>query len=173
MRKEDVDAENHSMCNKENLFQILGLKESFNINSDKLESNYINSINLLNNDDENKIFKLNQSYHILKNTISRAKYIMSLLKIEVDDNIILEDPKLLQNFMENREKLYRTDNIETLKILKKMSTNHVGSLIHNLTILFYLIQEIDNKEMSPINVELYKVNYFNRYLIEINDKIFK
>jgi len=161
------------MCNEENLFQILGLKESFNINSDTLESNYINNINLLNNDDENKIFKLNQSYHILKNTISRAKYIMSLLDIKVDDNVVLEDTKLLQNFMENRERLYRTKDIETLKILKKMSTNHLGSLTNKLTILFYLIQEIENKEMSPINAELYKVNYFNRYLVEINDKIFE
>ena len=116
MRKENVDVENLSMFN--NFFELLNIKQSFEIDQEDLYNHYIKLQSLLHPDKLNsksraeKIIaieaasKLNEAYYILKDDKKRAEYLLFLNNIIINqetDNNISPDPMMLNEILELSE----------------------------------------------------------------------
>lgn len=176
MKKEDAVVENLFMFrffkNENNFFKIMDLNICFNIDLNLLESSYIEKI-AIEKDNFKNIFKLNQSYYTLKDSLLRAKYLLEILGIKKKEEYISNNLNILNEIIYNKEKLQEIEKIVDLKILKKISLNRIRYLKRFISILFNLIGFLRNKNFSNILLVIHELNYYNTYLIEINEKILK
>ena len=116
MKKENAAVENLFMFS--NFFELLNMKQNFEIDQKELYNNYIKLQSFLHPDKLNskshaeKIItieaasKLNEAYYILKDDKKRAEYLLYLNKIIINqetDNNVLPDPIMLNEILELSE----------------------------------------------------------------------
>lgn len=130
MKKEDVDVENLSMSNnKQNYFELLNLPIEFEIDKNKLRTNYIklqqlfHPDKLINKSSAERVIgatnaaNLNHVYKVLGDDKKRAEYLLLLSNIIVntDDSNVKTDISMLAEIME----LSENPDKDVIELLKK------------------------------------------------------
>lgn len=113
-----------------NYFDILGLNVKFDINSELLEQNYTNLLakNHPDNFEEQNekfqasslIFEINNAYQIIKNDISRMKYLLRINDIEINETNISHDIDFLEYIIKLTEDLLNDQSNKTLNLIKEL-----------------------------------------------------
>jgi len=100
---------------EDNLFQVFNLPVSMRIDMEKLEKNYQDLQRKVHPDrffskskEEQEISAVksseaNEAYDTLQDPISRAKYILALNGVDMEDKTLVDDMELLEEIMRERE----------------------------------------------------------------------
>lgn len=158
--------------NENNFFYVMDMNPSFNIDLNYLESNYIQHIKI-KNEKTKIVFHLNQAYYTLKDPLLRANYLLQIFNIENKKDGSSNNFNMLSEILHNKEKLSKTKAVLELKIIKKISLNKNRFLLRLLSLLFNLINFLQNKTFSKIIEVVHEFSYYDTYLTEINEKICK
>ena len=163
-----------------NYFDFFSLAKQFDINQNELEIKYLaiqqasHPDKLINKSAEERFTALNRSveannaYFTLKDHRARAKYLLSLDNINIDQEIRHSIPKeLLQQSFIDRETLEDSDNVEDLNALLN-KTKEAISLIQQ-----DLIKDFNSKNSKNAIIQTIKLQYKTKLLLEIKTKIKK
>ncbi len=163
-----------------NYFNFFLLPKQFDINQGELETKYL-AIQQTSHPDKlftksaeerlsalNRSIEANNAYLTLKDHLSRAKYLLSLDNINLDQEIRHSIPKeLLQQSFIDRETLEYTDTVEDLNVLLN-KTKEVISLINN-----DLIKDFSSNDSKNATIKTIRLQYKTKLLLEIKTKIKK
>jgi molecular chaperone HscB len=163
-----------------NYFDFFSLQKQFDINQDELETKYLaiqqasHPDKLINKSAKERFTALNRSveannaYFTLKDPLSRAKYLLSLDNINIDQEIRHSIPQeLLQQSFIDREILEDTDNVEDLNDLLNKTKEAI------LLIQQDLIKDFNSKDSKNAIIQTIKLQYKTKLLLEIKTKIKK
>lgn len=68
---------------------------------------------------------LNKAYNTLKDPLARAKYMLQLEGIQIEESASLEDPELLLEVLEMREELEQATSEDELKPVKQVNDGNI------------------------------------------------
>lgn len=154
-----------------NYFELFSLPESYDIDLNKLEKEYISIQQSAHPDKSSSTktleisIKANNAYTILKNPLSRAKYLLSLNKVGIEKEIKNPPMDILQESFIDRENLEKIETTEELEKLLKKTKTQVNNIEKQLLTYF---QNQDNKECI---IETINLQYKMKFLSEIKNKI--
>ncbi len=161
-----------------NAFETLGMSPEYDINLDTLSNHYLERQRLVHPDrfiskpSEEKLYAqqhssyLNQCYQTLKDNISRAEALLDYHKTPFDsaENTI-QDPVLLHESMDHREKLMMMDTKEQLYNFKQDIENIIKAVVlemkNNLDAL---------KDFHKAKKLILRLKYLEKLLTEIKQK---
>lgn len=166
-----------------NYFLLFKIPEQFTVNACDLDSNYNNlqlkfhpDLFTQNNSEKDLAIQssayINEAYKILKDPLSRAKYILNLRNIKIDFS--LNSIKIKNTFLNKNMNLYiyieeesQKKNINSLKnILKKIHLKKI-KYFEKLSIL------LDNNKNLSAKKIIIKLIFINRIILEVNFQIEK
>ncbi len=163
------------MYNKNNFFAVFGLAAQFDIDLSELTSRYRELQTKLHPDkfasssgseqaiSVQQAAMINDAYNTLKSPLTRAKYLLELNGIVLNDetNTIM-DPEFLMQQMELRESLasvkQASDPMAHLDELSVMLDKQSNRLIDNLSQMFQP-EEVDYKSIAA---EVRKMQFYSR-----------
>jgi len=161
-----------------NVFKDLGLRPEFDIDLNLLSECYLERQRLIHPDKfisktaEEKLYAqqhsshINQCYQILNDNISRAEAVIKYNNQSPDtgDNTI-QDPVLLHESMEHREKLMMMESKNQVTDFKKeiLDLNHI--IEKNIKVAL----DID-KDFNQAKRLVLRLKYLKKLLLEINQK---
>nr|CAG8523682.1 13108_t:CDS:2 [Entrophospora candida] len=114
-------------------------------NKDKQE--YINAQQLSSS--------INKAYQVLKEPLLRAKYILHLNNIDISESESVQDPQLLMETWESREKLEEAENEDEVKSIKLECDENINQIIKDLSDAFNAKDFVRAKELTI------KLEYWN------------
>lgn len=125
--------------NERDFFELFGIKRSFDLKLDQLDSKYFalqkQSHPDSNNLDDFSSALLNTAYKILKNPVSRAEYLLSLFcysqKRSLDISDLFETQEKLQNSERTKEILDSLKN-EQVRLQESLTKYSVEELTQNI-----------------------------------------
>lgn len=163
-----------------NYFDFFSLPTQYALNLDQLEKQYLNIQQTSHPDklakktaDErynalSHSIEANNAYTTLKDPLLRAKHLLSLQNINIDQEIRANTPtSLLQQSFMDRENLEETDDIDDLRTMLAQAKNDIKKIEQALT------KEFQANNIQNIIFETISFQYKNKLLSEIKNKIKK
>ncbi|KAI1810032.1 Co-chaperone Hsc20 [Poronia punctata] len=82
--------------------------------------------------------RINEAFRTLENPLSRAQYVLSLRGVDVanDETARVEDPELLMEVLETRERIEEAEEEGDLEGLKRVNEGRIGECVDRLEELF-------------------------------------
>lgn len=162
------------MLDEVNLFELFGLKQTFDIDTRLLDKRFIELQKSLHPDnyissDDDELVKystiyssyVNEGYNILKNDFERAKY---LLKEDIPEDHSTQDMELLSKVMDAREQIEYASSIAELEYIKASIESDRKDIVSEISTLFNLEQ---TEEAIAL---LVKLKYHNRIIESIEQR---
>jgi molecular chaperone HscB len=163
-----------------NYFEFFSLPVQYDINQIDLEKRYhsiqraFHPDKLTTKSSEERIIALNHSigankaYSTLSNSLLRAKYLLLLANVNIDQEIRHNSSnELIQESFSDRELLEETDNIEALGTLLQKTKNDA------LDIEAYLVEDFKQLTNKQAIFKTIRLQYKTKLMHEIKDKIKK
>lgn len=153
----------------ENYFSLFELSEIFDIDVKVLEKKYFELQRNFHPDkftgrsDKEKIAaihkasEINEGYKVLKNPLSRAEYLLSLLGI----SDIKPSQELLMEALEQREELSTAENYEDIKTIENKNNESRNTILSEISQRFL---DGDFKTASQLTI---KLKYLEKFAEEI------
>eukprot|EP01023_Acetabularia_acetabulum_P066778 TRINITY_DN9066_c0_g2_i1.p1 TRINITY_DN9066_c0_g2~~TRINITY_DN9066_c0_g2_i1.p1 ORF type:complete len:245 (-),score=12.44 TRINITY_DN9066_c0_g2_i1:61-795(-) len=161
---------------KSSYYEVMGIHQiGFNIDLQQLDKRY-KALQLLLHPDKFEIKSskereyslqqaslVNNAYNTLKNPLARAKYLCNLYgwPNQLDDEGTMEDPELLMQIMEERERLEETEDQQQLLDMRQSNTQKQQQLTSQLTLAF---QKEQREEIRKLIIEL-------TYIVRLGEQI--
>lgn len=190
-------SKNTEINTMDNYYQILGLPVSFDIDNERLNSNYheiqksVHPDNFANSSDlerrlsVQKAGQINDALETLKNPLRRSIYLLSLYGVELTDNDTSIDPEFLMEQMDLRENLSEVNSkdnpldkldeiLDDVKLRIKRVTVGLGHLFQEL--LSESIQQPETQKvqqeqlLADAKVQVLKMQFLNRLQEECLNK---
>ncbi len=163
-----------------NYFDFFLLPTEYEISTELLEKKYIfiqqsSHPDKLSNKTADKRYKAlnhsieaNNAYAVLKDPLLRAKHLLSLRDINIDQEIRVNTPTtLLQQTFIDREKLEETDSIDELNSFLSQAKNDTQKIEMQLAKAFR------GHNLENIVLQTIKLQYKTKLISEIKNKIKK
>ncbi len=161
-----------------NAFETLGISPEYDINLDTLSNHYLERQRLVHPDrfisksSKEKLYAqqhssyLNQCYQILKGNISRAESLLDFHKTPFDSaESTIQDPVLLHESMDHREKLMMMDTKEQLYNFKQDIENIIKAVVLEMK------NNLDSlKDFHKAKKLILRLKYLEKLLTEIKQK---
>jgi molecular chaperone HscB len=158
-------------------FSVFGLKRSYCVDAEALSSSYIKQQSeshpdrFYNADDKSKAeslkkaAELNHAYSILNSDEMRARHLLELEGFNISgEDAILQDPEILEEAFEIREKLASAETIEEIRELKSNSVEDMRIYAEDFNRYY------QNKEFEESSFAYKKMLYKKKFIKEINLK---
>ncbi|MDB2414503.1 Fe-S protein assembly co-chaperone HscB [Rickettsiales bacterium] len=163
----------------ENLFEILSLQKSFDLDLKKLEENYFACQSQWHPDrftgksDAEKLaatqnsVEVNQAYNILKDPRKRAQYMLSLegIKVNCDDANVKPSQELLIRVMEQRDELSECVDKDKLRELLISADSEKQELIAKIK------KDFTDGDLTQAAQSVINLRYIEKYIEEIKQQI--
>ncbi|MFK8039891.1 MAG: Fe-S protein assembly co-chaperone HscB [Rickettsiaceae bacterium] len=157
-----------------NYFNLLNLKQTYSIDKDELENNYLKMQAKYHPDNINyqedrlefleKSSILNNAYEILKNDIQRAEYLLKLNNVNVENACISKNIDLNEIYKQF-ELIDNTNNLEDLKNMYDKKILVKNQLIANIK------NSLDDKnDIQSALTHFVHLKYINRLIKAIKGK---
>lgn len=163
-----------------NYFDFFSLPTEYDISLDLLEKKYVltqqsSHPDKLSNKPADERYKAlnhsieaNNAYTTLKDPLLRAKHLLSLRNINIDQEIRVNTPtQLLQQTFIDRENVEETDNINELRSLLAQAKKDTQEIEQQL------IQQFKDNILKNIILQTIKLQYKTKLISEIKNKIKK
>ncbi|CAH1764064.1 2_t:CDS:2 [Entrophospora sp. SA101] len=98
---------------------------------------------------------INKAYQVLKEPLLRAKYILHLNNIDISESESVQDPQLLMETWESREKLEEAESEDEVKSIKLECDENINQIIKDLSDAFNAKDFVRAKELTI------KLEYWN------------
>jgi len=161
---------------KYDYFELLGMPKRFAIDTQQLEKHYWALQRKLHPDNfhrattrekgysEDVSATINEAYHTLKHPNRRARYLMELMDVPLDETAgTISDPDLLTEVMEIRMQLEETEDDETIRTLEHQNKQKLHQLYKEIG---SALDEADMDKCRELAVRL-------QYWVKIEDEIKK
>ncbi|CAB4494879.1 unnamed protein product [Rhizophagus irregularis] len=121
--------------------------DSYSTKEDRQEYNYASQQSSL----------INKAYQVLRDPLSRAKYMLQLNNISISESESLQDQELLMEILDVREQLEEATNENNVKAIKNESEDKINNIIAELSQAFnsndfYMAKELTVKLQYWYNI---------------------
>jgi molecular chaperone HscB len=151
----------------QNYFTLFGLETSFDLDAQVLENSYYRLQQEHHPDKQSNGLEMakasahiNTAYHVLKDPLLRAEYLLALDKVMVKE-IESNAQDILLEALEQREQLEQASTSEALDVLKVMAKKQEAKTLQTLSQLF---GKGDSKSAQK---ETLRLRYLKKWLSEI------
>ncbi|GBC10673.1 hypothetical protein RclHR1_09810007 [Rhizophagus clarus] len=100
--------------------------DSYSTKEDRQEYNYASQQSSL----------INKAYQVLRDPLSRAKYMLKLNNISISESESLQDQELLMEILDVREQLEEATNENNVKVIKNESEDKINNILAELSQAF-------------------------------------
>ncbi len=155
---------------EKNYFELFNLQPIFNINLELLESNYLNLQIIYHPDkcikfDKKKDFLfisslINEGYRILRNSLTRAIYLLKLNDIDIDNEMVAKEftkNDILEKVLQLYERLNQLKDKEKMQFFINQIQNQINQIT---TIISEEFTKNDYTKVAYLTIELKYLTIF-------------
>ena len=151
-------------------FAFLGILQSFIINLEQLEQQYLTHSRLVHPDlspfqsTREKLYAtqitatLNEAYEILKHPVERGYHLLALHGIQLNRETATLDPQILMEILEDREALESTEDSLTLVSLIETTQSKRDALFQNIN------DDFEAQRFEQALARLTQYGYYEKFL---------